>query len=162
MNWPVASCGCDTGNTNRLKVYWNRFKLPIQRPSRTFIFFLRKREWNFDQGKKIPVYYNFGSHEHHRMCKGGCVFLMVVVAMLFHVEIGRNDHREDAPHFIWPERTKNCHPYLSVIDGNSVRYYSWNDLRCRLELYFDSKIAFISWLDNKKRLKWLRWVPFEL
>ena len=52
MNWPVASCGCDNGNTNRLKVYWNRFKLPIQRPSRTFIFFLRKREWNFDQGKK--------------------------------------------------------------------------------------------------------------
>ena len=52
--------------------------------------------------------------------------------------------------------------YLSVIDESGVRYYSWNDLRCRLELYFDSKIAFTSWLDNKKRLKWLRLIPFEL
>lgn len=43
--------------------------------------------------------------------------------------------------------------YLSVIDESGVRGYSWNDLRCRLELYFDSKIAFTSWLDNKKRLK---------
>ena len=32
-------------------------------------------------------------------CKVGCVFLMVVVAMLFHLEIGRNHHRKDAPHF---------------------------------------------------------------
>ena len=39
--------------------------------------------------------------------KVGCVFLMVVVAMLFHVEIGRNDHREDAPHFMKLSRQRN-------------------------------------------------------
>jgi len=32
--------------------------------------------------------------------KVGYVFLMVDVAILPHVEFGRNDHREDAPHFI--------------------------------------------------------------
>ena len=32
--------------------------------------------------------------------KVGCVFLVVVVSMLLHAEIGRNDHRECAPHFI--------------------------------------------------------------
>ena len=31
--------------------------------------------------------------------KAGCVFLMVVVSLLPHLEIGRNDHRECAPHF---------------------------------------------------------------
>ena len=31
--------------------------------------------------------------------KVGCVFLMVVVSMLPHAEIGRNDHPEGAPHF---------------------------------------------------------------
>ena len=37
----------------------------------------------------------------HIICsKVGCVFLMVVVSMLPHAEIGRNDHREGAPHFI--------------------------------------------------------------
>ena len=29
--------------------------------------------------------------------KVGCVFLMVVVYMLLHAEIGRNDHREGGP-----------------------------------------------------------------
>ena len=33
------------------------------------------------------------------LCKVGCVFLVVVVSMLLHAEIGRNDHRECAPHF---------------------------------------------------------------
>ena len=32
--------------------------------------------------------------------KVGCVFLMVVVFILPHVELRRNDYREDAPHFI--------------------------------------------------------------
>ena len=32
--------------------------------------------------------------------KTGCVFLMVVVSLLHHVEFGPNDHREKAPHFI--------------------------------------------------------------
>ena len=30
----------------------------------------------------------------------GSIFLMVVVSMLPHVEIGGNDHREDAPQFM--------------------------------------------------------------
>ena len=29
-----------------------------------------------------------------------CVFLMIGVSILLHAEIGRNDHREDALHFI--------------------------------------------------------------
>ena len=29
----------------------------------------------------------------------GCVFPMVVISLLPHGEFGRNDHREDAPHF---------------------------------------------------------------
>ena len=29
----------------------------------------------------------------------GCVFPVVTVSILLHVEFGRNDHREDAPHF---------------------------------------------------------------
>ena len=33
-------------------------------------------------------------------CKVGCVFSMVVVAILLYVEFGPNDHREDAPQFI--------------------------------------------------------------
>ena len=32
--------------------------------------------------------------------KIGCVFLIVVVSMFPHAEIGQNDHREGAPHFI--------------------------------------------------------------
>ena len=37
-----------------------------------------------------------------RFFKVGCVFLVIIVSMLPHAEIGRNasDHREDAPHFI--------------------------------------------------------------
>ena len=31
--------------------------------------------------------------------KVGYVFLVVIVSMLPHAEIGRNDHREGAPHF---------------------------------------------------------------
>ena len=30
----------------------------------------------------------------------GCVYLMVVVSILFHAEFERNDHREDVLHFI--------------------------------------------------------------
>ena len=33
--------------------------------------------------------------------KVGCVFLMVVVSMLPHARIGPNDHRENAPYFIF-------------------------------------------------------------
>ena len=33
--------------------------------------------------------------------KVGCVFLMVVVSMLLHAEIGRNDHRVGAPTLPW-------------------------------------------------------------
>ena len=32
--------------------------------------------------------------------KVGCVFPMVLVSILPHAEFGRNDHRENAPHFI--------------------------------------------------------------
>ena len=32
-------------------------------------------------------------------CKEGCVFPMAVVPILHHVEVGRNEHRIDAPHF---------------------------------------------------------------
>ena len=32
--------------------------------------------------------------------KVGCVLLMIVVPLLLHAKFGRNDHREDAPHFI--------------------------------------------------------------
>ena len=35
-----------------------------------------------------------------RLFKVGCVFPMVVVSILPHAEIGPNDHREDALHFI--------------------------------------------------------------
>ena len=31
--------------------------------------------------------------------KVGCVFHMVIVSMRLHAEIGRNNHREGAPHF---------------------------------------------------------------
>ena len=31
--------------------------------------------------------------------KVGCIFLMAVIFLLPHAELGRNDHREDAPHF---------------------------------------------------------------
>ena len=34
-------------------------------------------------------------------CKVGCVFLMFVVSMLLHAEIGRNNHREGAPHLLY-------------------------------------------------------------
>ena len=44
MNWPVASCDCDNGNTNRLKNYWYIFKLLKQLPYPTFIFFSPKPE----------------------------------------------------------------------------------------------------------------------
>ena len=33
--------------------------------------------------------------------KVGCAFLMVAVTMLPHAECGRNDYREDAPHFTY-------------------------------------------------------------
>ena len=33
--------------------------------------------------------------------KPGCVFPMVVVSILPHAELKRNDHREDAPNFIF-------------------------------------------------------------
>ena len=33
--------------------------------------------------------------------KVGCVFPLVVVSILPHADFGRNDHREDAPHFNW-------------------------------------------------------------
>ena len=33
------------------------------------------------------------------LSKVGCVFAMVVVSILPYAEFGRNDHREDAPHF---------------------------------------------------------------
>ena len=31
--------------------------------------------------------------------KVGCIFPMVVISIVRHAELGRNDHREDAPHF---------------------------------------------------------------
>ena len=38
-----------------------------------------------------------GSLDNHP--KVGCVFAMVVVSILPHLEFGRNDREEDAPHF---------------------------------------------------------------
>ena len=51
--------------------------------------------------------------------KVGCVFLMVVVSMLPHPEIGRNDHRESAPHFILKQIWIVNEPY-PLFTHNSV------------------------------------------
>ena len=56
----------------------------------------------------------------------GCIFVMVTVHMLPHAEFGRNDHREDAPHFNnpikgikWQNMTK-----LSTYFERACRAYS--------------------------------------
>ena len=41
--------------------------------------------------------------------KVGCVFPMIVVSLLPHADYGRNDHREDAFHFINEIRQKSLH-----------------------------------------------------
>ena len=51
--------------------------------------------WEFDRFFAIEIFYMI-LYSHHKV---GCVFPMVTVSILLHVEFGRNDHREDAPHF---------------------------------------------------------------
>ena len=41
--------------------------------------------------------------------KVGCVFPMIVVSLLLHADYGRNDHRENAFHFINEIRQKSHH-----------------------------------------------------
>ena len=49
----------------------------------------------------------------------GCNFPMVVVYVLPHTEFGRNDYREDAPHFTWSYQSgsKYLTPYSSIRGG---------------------------------------------
>ena len=42
-----------------------------------------------------------------------CVFPMVIVSLLPQAELGQNDHREDAPHFIF---LGHFEPYLLILD----------------------------------------------
>jgi len=49
--------------------------------------------------------------------KVGCVFPMVVVSILLHAELGRNDHREGALHFIF------C--CFSFFTYKYVRFFNW-------------------------------------
>ena len=51
-----------------------------------------------------PYLWSFFQQNTLQISKVGCVFLMVVVSLLPNAEFGRNDHREDAPHFINFER----------------------------------------------------------
>ena len=44
-----------------------------------------------------------------RSSKVGCLFPIVVVCILPEAEFGRNDHREDAPHF-----SNNLAPFVSM------------------------------------------------
>ena len=48
-------------------------------------------------------------HQHLQIFshKMGCVFLMVDVSLLPHAEFGRNDYREDAPHFSFYRQHKS-------------------------------------------------------
>ena len=60
-------------------------------PPRTWI----RAHWTTGQFKSGP----------HQNNKVGCAFLMVVVSMLPHAEIGRNDHPEGSSHFICTIKT---------------------------------------------------------
>ena len=75
--------------------------------------------------------------------KVGCVFLMVVVSLLHHVEFGPNDHREYAPHFRRHQiRFNFCIPIRRIwifnvmaMDGKCVHlewrstYINWNSCK---------------------------------
>ena len=45
--------------------------------------------------------FKFGIMVRTMYCKMGCVFTMVVVSILPHVEFGPNDHREEAPSLLY-------------------------------------------------------------
>ena len=69
-----------------------------------------------------PYLWSFFQQNTLQISKVGCVFLMVVVSLLPNAEFGRNDHREDAPHFINFERR---YRYFSK---NKLSH--WNQLVC--------------------------------
>ena len=52
---------------------------------------------------RVPGLCEIGSLLSRKILKNKvrCVFFMVAVYILPHVEFGRNDHREDVPHFIF-------------------------------------------------------------
>ena len=52
------------------------------------------------------VFSSFGSITH---VKVGCIFLMVVVSILSHVEFGQNDHWKDAPQFTCMKLSENSY-----------------------------------------------------
>ena len=66
---------------------WRKKKLNLSKKQLTSSV---KENQKFTHGSKAEVRFND---------KIWCVFLMVVVSILLHAEFGRNDHREDAPHF---------------------------------------------------------------
>ena len=53
--------------------------------------------------------------------KVGCVFAMVVVSILPHAKFGRNDHREDAPHF----RIQLFRPILWMLQVHALPMQHW-------------------------------------
>ena len=95
-----------------------------------------------------PIISSFGI-EIHTICKVGCVFLMVVVSILLHAEFGRNDYREDAPHFtmshslcgllfdlLWPDLDLlflGIRQFLSLLF--SINSCNKHYLRCKVITY---------------------------
>ena len=63
--------------------------------------------------------------------KVGCVFPMVVVFILPHVEFGRKDHREDAPHFTPRTKMFSDESWFSFRSSDSPFSHSG-----RIHLYF--------------------------
>ena len=49
------------------------------------------------------------------MNKVECAFPVVVVCLLPHAEFGRNDHREDAPHFNKPNKNLEDNPVFMLL-----------------------------------------------
>ena len=75
--------------------------------------------------------------------KVGRVILMVVVSMLPHAEIGRNEHRENAPHFIGntsgvfqncATKVEGSYPYVKKLIGKS--WFHFDAGRNRLSASF--------------------------
>ena len=81
------------------------------------------------------------------LLKVGRVFLMVVVSMLLHAEIGRNGHRENAPHFIrliehqFENLTKSGEfKYYGILDDT---YPIWKRNDIYLSYNLDNKIDWV-------------------
>ena len=66
------------------------------------------------------------------MChKVGLVFPMVVVPTLPHTEFGRNDHREDAPHFRFMlTKVSWYHGFIDqILEGSCISWYPFHTVK---------------------------------